>query len=439
MMTEQKQVIPEGYKQTEIGIIPIDWNIFKIGELAEVIRGASPRPKGDKRYYGGKVPRLMVEDVTRDGKYVTPIIDFLTDAGSKLSRPCKAGTLTLVCSGTVGVPSILAVDACIHDGFLGLVKLSPKVVTDYLYQFFLTQKEKFNNSATHGGVFTNLTTDGVREFYVALPPSVKEQTAIANALSDVDALISELEKIIAKKQAIKTATMQQLLTGKTRLPEFALREDGTPKGYKQSELGEIPEDWGVIKLSNICDIRDGTHDSPKYKDNGIPLVTSKNIVSDVLDMSDISLISENDACEINKRSKVDKGDIIMSMIGTIGSAVLVVNEPNFCIKNIALFKPKKLSSEYLIQLIKSADFQGYLQDSLDGGIQKFVSLGTLRNLEIILPPDKEQIAIASILFDMDQDIRTAQQRLNKTRQIKQGMMQELLTGKTRLVKPEVTV
>ena len=100
MMTEQKQVIPEGYKQTEIGIIPIDWNIFKIGELAEVIRGASPRPKGDKRYYGGKVPRLMVEDVTRDGKYVTPIIDFLTDAGSKLSRPCKAGTLTLVCSGT---------------------------------------------------------------------------------------------------------------------------------------------------------------------------------------------------------------------------------------------------------------------------------------------------------------------------------------------------
>ena len=93
----------------------------------------------------------------------------------------------------------------------------------------------------------------------------------------------------------------------------------------------------------------------------------------------------------------------------------------------------------MIQLIKSADFQGYLQDSWDGGIQKFVSLGTLRNLEIILPPDKEQIAIASILFDMDQDIRTAQQRLNKTRQIKQGMMQELLTGKTRLVKPEVTV
>ena len=102
-------------------------------------------------------------------------------------------------------------------------------------------------------------------------------------------------------------------------------------------------------------------------------------------------------------------------------------------KNIALFKPKKLSGEYLIQLIKSKEFQGYLQDSLDGGIQKFVSLGTLRNLEIIVPSAREQTSIATILSDMDDEIQTLQQRLNKTRQIKQGMMQALLTGKTRLI------
>lgn len=431
--------VPVGYKQTEVGVIPEDWDVKKIGDLANVIRGASPRPKGDKRYYGGIVPRLMVEDVTRDGKYVTPVVDSLTEAGAKLSRPCPAGTLTIVCSGTVGIPSILAVDACIHDGFLGLNKVSKKVRVDYLFHFFTTQREKFNNSATHGGVFTNLTTDGVREFLVALPSNIEEQTAIANALSDVDALISELEKLIAKKQAIKTATMQQLLTGRTRLPQFALRQDGTPKGTKPSELGEIPEDWEVHSLSSICDVRDGTHDSPKYKDNGIPLVTSKNIVDDILDLSNVSLISPEDAFEIDKRSKVDKGDIIMSMIGTVGSAVLLLEEPKFCIKNVALFKPKKVSGEFLVQLIRSKIFQDYLEDSMDGGIQKFVSLGTLRNMEISLPSEQEQTAIATILSDMDAEIQALEQRLGKTRQIKQGMMQELLTGKTRLIKPSKEV
>ena len=94
--------VSEGYKQTEVGVIPEDWDVISIEELGDVIRGASPRPKGDKRYYGGNIPRLMVEDVTRDEKFVTPSVDFLTEEGAKRSRPCSKGTLTLVCSGTVG-------------------------------------------------------------------------------------------------------------------------------------------------------------------------------------------------------------------------------------------------------------------------------------------------------------------------------------------------
>ena len=222
LLTGKKRLPPfdqlnTGYKQTELGEIPGDWEVLTVGSLAEVIRGASPRPKGDKRYYGGNVPRLMVQDVTRDGMFVTPSIDSLTEAGAKLSRPCAKGTLTLVCSGTVGVPSILAVDACIHDGFLGLIKLSTKVERDYLYQFFKTQQEKFDNAATHGGVFTNLTTDGVRAFLVPLPPSDDEQIAIANVLADMDRDLEALQQRLHKTQQIKQGMMQELLTGKTRL------------------------------------------------------------------------------------------------------------------------------------------------------------------------------------------------------------------------------
>lgn len=126
----------------------------------------------------------------------------------------------------------------------------------------------------------------------------------------------------------------------------------------------------------------------------------------------------------------------MSMIGTVGSAILVKDEPNFCIKNVALFKPKTKTGQFLIQFIRSNIFQDYLEDGLDGGIQKFVSLGTLRALEISIPLCQiEQTAIATILSEMDDEIQTLEQRLGKTRQIKQGMMQELLTGKTRLVVP----
>ena len=207
----------QGYKQTEVGVIPEDWNAMSIKQLGTVIRGASPRPKGDKRYYGGDIPRLMVEDVTRDGKFVTPSVDFLTEEGAKRSRPCPRGTLTLVCSGTVGIPSFLAINACIHDGFLALVDVNKKVDSDFLYHFLKTQQSRFDNSATHGGVFTNLTTKIFRNFKVPLPLQKKEQSAIATVLSDMDAEIAALETRLAKTQALKQGMMQELLTGMTRL------------------------------------------------------------------------------------------------------------------------------------------------------------------------------------------------------------------------------
>lgn len=116
------------------------------------------------------------------------------------------------------------------------------------YKFCMVDWSQYNEAS--GVPSLNASTI---EAVSALFPSHKEQTAIATALSDIDELLSSLEALIAKKQAIKTATMQQLLSGRTRLPQFALREDGSPKGYKPSELGEIPEDWEVFELKNICD------------------------------------------------------------------------------------------------------------------------------------------------------------------------------------------
>ena len=187
-----------------------EWEVKKLEEIGRVIRGASPRPKGDPRYYGGPVPRLMVQDVTRDGKWVTPQIDSLTKEGAKLSRPCPAGTLTIVCSGAVGVVSFLAVDACIHDGFLALVDIDESLASkDFLFHRLSTLREQFERGATHGGVFTNLTTTGVDQLEIAFPRPA-EQQRIAKCLSSLDALITAETQ---KHEALKThkkGLMQQL-------------------------------------------------------------------------------------------------------------------------------------------------------------------------------------------------------------------------------------
>lgn len=407
-MAEVGLDVPQGYKRTEVGLIPEDWKVLRFGQVMSIRHGKN---QTDVQSENGDFPILAT------GGQIGWASSYLWDKPSVLIGR----------KGTIDKPRYIDTPFWTVDTLFYSEIMKDVDAKFIYYKFCMVDWRQYNEAS---GV-PSLNASTIENVLATVPPKL-EQTAIATALSDVDALINQLEQLIAKKQAIKTATMQQLLTGRTRLPQFALRDDGTPKGYKASELGEIPEDWEVFSMFKLCDVRDGTHDSPKYKDNGVPLVTSKNIIDNKLDLTEVSLISKEDAIEVNKRSKVDKGDIIMSMIGTVGSAVLLIEEPEFCIKNVALFKPMKILGDFLIQLIESDVFQNYLKDSMDGGIQKFVSLGTLRNMSIAIPEQEEQTAIATILTDMDSDINSLQQRLTKTRQIKQGMMQELLTGKTRL-------
>ena len=180
------------------------WQKRKLGELCEVVRGSSPRPQGDKRYYGGNVPRLMVADLTRDGMFVTPKIDFLTEEGAKLSRPMKKGEVVMAVSGNPGLPAILAVDACIHDGFVGLRYLDTnKVNTKYLYHLLSVSKNDQSQNAT-GAIFRNLTTDQVRAIEIPLPPTIEKQEKVVEKLNEQMQAVETLKKsLIEKLEAVK--------------------------------------------------------------------------------------------------------------------------------------------------------------------------------------------------------------------------------------------
>ncbi|MEY2818711.1 MAG: hypothetical protein RL275_2174, partial [Chloroflexota bacterium] len=168
----------------EVAQMSVD--LVAIDNICELVRGSSPRPQGDPRYFGGSVPRLMVADMTRDGMYVTPSIDSLTEEGAKQSRPMKAGEVVMVVSGLVGLPSILKIDACIHDGLVGFRNLDKNVMPEYLY-YWLLKSQEITRTQTAGAIWQNLTTDQIKEWKLPLPP-LTEQKRIASLLARADRL-----------------------------------------------------------------------------------------------------------------------------------------------------------------------------------------------------------------------------------------------------------
>lgn len=174
------------------------WHGEKLSQICTLWRGSSPRPKGDPRYYGGKIPRLLIADLTRDGKYVTPKIDFLTEAGANLSRPMKKGTVVMAVSGAAGLPAILNVDACIHDGFVGMSDLIDEVLPEYLYELLLYQQySNYANAA--GAIWRNLTTTQIKNFDLPIPPMEIQKAVVAkiekiNVFSNI--IIKNSEQIL---------------------------------------------------------------------------------------------------------------------------------------------------------------------------------------------------------------------------------------------------
>ena len=291
---------------------------------------------------------------------------------------------------------------------------------------------------------TGVELPALKSYPIGLPPK-PEQTAIANALSDVDALLTELEKLIAKKQAIKTATMQQLLTGKTRLSQFATytegEKQGQPKGTKPSELGEIPEDWDVILLNDISVISRlaGAEYTSFWKEEPTgEIITLRgfNIGQNRIINRELTRISNSLSMKL-KRSRLTKGDVIYPCVGSIGNAAVIYDDNKYHIQqNIARITPlkSKLNSEFLCFYLMSELAIKEVERFTATTSQPSVLVSSLRQYRLPISKSlKEQTAIATILSDMDNEIQTLEQRLAKTRQMKQGMMQELLTGRTRLL------
>ena len=253
-----------------------------------------------------------------------------------------------------------------------------------------------------------------------LPP-LPEQRAIAGALSDVDALIGALDQLIAKKRDLKQAAMQQLLTGKTRLPGFH---------------GE----WEVKRLGEIADVKTGPfgsslHESD-YVPDGTPIITVEHLGEFGVAHFNLPLVSDSDRHRLRAYS-LEIGDIVFSRVGSVDrNALIRPDEEGWLFSGRLLrVRPdrKKAFAPFVSYQFHGEAFKGLVRNVAVGQTMACLNTQILKGIAVVLPSLPEQTAIAEVLSDMDAELTALTQRRDKTRALKQGMMQELLTGNTRLV------
>lgn len=433
-MSMKQEAVPLGFKQTEVGIIPKDWMVINIAKTMKLINGYGFKPSQWEKE-GLPIIRIQnLNDSHAPYNYFTGVID--------TKFHIKKGDLLFAWSGSKGVSFGARVwqgkKAILNQHIFKVIPDENFVTASYSYYVLRKVQEQIEKMA-HGfkSSFVHVKKGDLENTPLPIPPK-KEQTAIANVLSDTDTLITKLEHLITKKHSIKTATMQQLLTGHTRLPLFAKRPDGTLKSYKFSELGRIPEDWEVRPLGYLL------NDSPRYGINAPAVKLGRNIpvYIRITDISDNGYFRPTEKVGVNSPLSdsyiLQEGDIVLARTGaSVGKSYLYKPEDGTLVYAGFLIKitpdQRSLNSKFLFQFLQTQQYWNWIATNSMRSGQPGVNGSEFASLPIPVPPKKEQTAIASILSDMDAELEALEQKLSKIRDIKQGMMQQLLTGRIRLL------
>ena len=312
-----------------------NWETKRLDDLCNIELGKTPY-RGDKSFWDNAKETdnvwLSIADLLNtEGNVVFDSKEYITNKAVKVSKVVKKGTLLLSFKLTLGRLAFAGKDLFTNEAIAALTIKNEKVIDKY---FLYQSLSLFDwNAATEGDVKVKgrtLNKAKLKEIEVHYPKSIPEQKRIVAILDKAFAAIAK-----AKDNAEQNLNSAKELFG----------------SYLQEVFENRGEGWEVRKLGEVYDVRDGTHDSPKYVKEGYALITSKNLKNDVLNYDKVNYITRKDYININKRSQVDVGDILFAMIGTIGNPIVIQNEPDFAIKNVALFKVPETQNSYFLKYI----------------------------------------------------------------------------------------
>ena len=432
-----------GYKMTEVGVIPEDWEVKELSSISE-IKSGKRLPKGSlvtssKTPY----PYIRVIDMNMGYLNLSDIMYVPENVQPMISKYIiSKNDIYISVAGTLGLVGKIPKEL---DG-ANLTENANRITEiqcnrDYLMYYMMSPLiQNVIEAERTIGAQPKLALQRIRDFYIVLPGDNSEQTAIATALSDVDSLISALTKKIEKKKAIKQGLMQQLLTGKKRLP-----------GYKglalvKNEKMEYPGDWDVVKLGDLCRIitkQTGFDYSATIKPSlrtsrglgVLPFIQNKDFEGYKINFNTDFYIPKDVAMQF-PQILLDEPSLLVSISGRIGNVGYYLSSKLAFIGG-AICVAKFWKKEYIpwvMLYLQSNKGQNEIFMNEKAGAQHNITVEAIRNFRIPMPSISEQTAIANILSDCDSEIAALEEKRDKYKEIKQGMMQQLLTGKIRLIK-----
>ena len=352
-------------------------------DIAKITMGQSP----DSSSYNEDGDGIPFFQGNADFGEVYPSERIWCNDPKKIAEP---GDILISVRAPIGALNYAKDRCCIGRG-LAAITIDDEAERNYVFHLLKAKNSDLNNQGA-GSTFKAIGKAVLED--VQVPQISQEEQQKCMNMMDL------LESIIRERRA-QLSSLDDLI--KARFVEMFGDMILNPNGWEQSSLGKV------------CDVRDGTHDSPKYYMEGYPLVTSKNVTSGKIDFSDCSLICEADYEKINQRSKVDYGDILMPMIGTVGNPVIVDVEPRFAIKNVALikfYKDTSVLNTFVKALLESDYFDRAVISKVRGGTQKFISLGNIRELQLSVPPMCLQLDYQSFVQQVDKSKVVADKNWN---------------------------
>ncbi|MCQ2917194.1 restriction endonuclease subunit S, partial [Helicobacter pylori] len=368
--------------------LPKTWQKVRLGDIAEIKRGASPRPIENPKWFcaNSNVGWVRISDISKNSRFLYKTAQKLSKKGIEKSRFVKQNSLIMSMCATIGKPIITKIDTCIHDGFV--VFENPKIDLNYLYYFLCYIEKEWLESGQQGSQ-VNLNVDLIKNKEVFCPKDLNEQIAIANILSDVDRYLYSLDALILKKESVKKALSFELLSQRKRL-----------KGFNQA--------WQKVRLGDIANYLTSNLSAEQITQQGKIKVYD---VNNFIGYTDTTFIS-------------DKPYISIVKDGSVGRVRILPPKTNILSTMGALIANHKTTTEFLFYLLSNFDFKNFTS----GSIIPHIYFKDYKEKTIFLPSLNEQIAIANILSDVDSEIISLKNKKRQFENIKKALNHDLMSA-----------
>ena len=420
---------------TELDEIPEDWEVKEFRDIVDVINGGTPDTKINEYWAKADILWATPTDITSSGKYIKSTGRCISELGLSKSSAniLPVGSILMTSRATIGEKSINLKPMATNQGFKSLI-CKENVSNEFVYYMLDLMKENLINLAS-GSTFLEISKKAVENYKIIAPP-FKQQQKISSILSSVDEHIEQVDMMIEDLKQLKKGLMQKLLTGQYVLEGGKLTKT---KEFKKTSLGMLPLNWNIVNMKSISQVINGDRSSnypseSDLKNEGILFLSTNNIKNNKLNLKNTRFITE-DKFESLNNGKLKKNDLVITLRGTIGS-IMIFNEKKyntgFINAQMAIVRPENISTNYLYYFLISNLAQSQLSKSTTGSAQPQLTGKDLNDLKIIVPSISEQNNISTILLSTTQRLELFESEKQDLQQLKKGLMQQLLTGKTRV-------